>query len=123
MIVAATGIAAAGAAVWLTVRIVNRREKWARRTAVTAVVVGILYPLSAGPGTWLIHHGGFSKATLRFVLALYEPLGLASDHLPKPVDNAMRSYEEWFVDAGWPSKLRASEMNPPDQASDAASAN
>jgi hypothetical protein len=38
--------------VWLTVRIFNRRERWAIRTAVGLVVLSA-YPLSFGPACWL----------------------------------------------------------------------
>jgi hypothetical protein len=44
-------IAFAAFCVWLTVRIVNRREKWAKRTAWTVVVLLLLYPLSVGPAS------------------------------------------------------------------------
>jgi hypothetical protein len=40
--------------IWLTVRIVNRRERWAKWTAV-GLLIGVLvvYPLSLGPACWL----------------------------------------------------------------------
>jgi hypothetical protein len=49
-VLSALGLAFAAFSVWLTVRIIARRERWAKRTA-TALVVMILpgYPLSAGP--------------------------------------------------------------------------
>jgi hypothetical protein len=34
---------------WLTVRIVNRRERWAKWTAVAVVALPVLYVLSSGP--------------------------------------------------------------------------
>jgi hypothetical protein len=40
-------VAFAAFCVWLTVRIVNRRERWAKRLAVTLVITFIIYPLSA----------------------------------------------------------------------------
>jgi hypothetical protein len=43
------GAAYAAFAVWLTVRIINRRERWAKRTAVGLVVLSVLYVLSSGP--------------------------------------------------------------------------
>jgi hypothetical protein len=42
------GVAFAAFCVWLTVRIVNRRERWAKWTA-AGVVLFVLYPLSVGP--------------------------------------------------------------------------
>ncbi|HEY3965188.1 MAG TPA: hypothetical protein VGM05_11605 [Planctomycetaceae bacterium] len=39
--------------VWLTVRIVNRRERWAKWTLAGAVGVPVLYVASFGPIVWL----------------------------------------------------------------------
>jgi hypothetical protein len=38
--------------VWLTVRILNRRERWAKWTAVGLILV-VAYPLGTGPVQWL----------------------------------------------------------------------
>ncbi len=35
--------------VWLTVRIVNRRERWAKRLAWGLIAISAIYPLSSGP--------------------------------------------------------------------------
>jgi hypothetical protein len=51
IILPALAITFAAFCVWLTVRIVNRRERWAKRTAL-AVVVLLGYPLSFGPACW-----------------------------------------------------------------------
>src|SRR5258708_31491364 len=42
--------------VWLAVRIVNRREKWAKWMAVALAVVLVGYPLSFGPACWISDH-------------------------------------------------------------------
>ncbi len=52
-ILPALGVVFAAFVVWLTVRIVNRRERWAKRTALAFVVVLVLYPLSMGPAYWI----------------------------------------------------------------------
>jgi len=44
--------------VWLTVRIVNRREKWAKWTAVGLLGLPLLYVLSFGPACWIDRHPG-----------------------------------------------------------------
>ena len=49
----ALAIAVAAFSIWLAVRIVNRREPWAKWTAVGLVVVLLAYPLSFGPVCWL----------------------------------------------------------------------
>jgi hypothetical protein len=45
-------VALAALYVWLTVRIVNRRERWAKWTLAALVVVAV-YPLSMGPAYWV----------------------------------------------------------------------
>jgi hypothetical protein len=39
--------------VWLTVRVVNRRERWAKWTLAAVVGMPVLYFLSVGPALWL----------------------------------------------------------------------
>jgi hypothetical protein len=56
--------------VWLGVRIFNRREKWAKRTAMGLVLV-LAYPLSFGPACWLISHVGRGAG---FLPTLYWPI-------------------------------------------------
>src|SRR5580765_3004906 len=53
------GIAFAAFCVWLTVRIVNRRERWAKRTLAGGFIFALVagYPLSIGPMWWLDDHG------------------------------------------------------------------
>jgi hypothetical protein len=43
------GVSYAAFCIWLTVRIANRRERWAKRAAVAAAFVPLLYALSSGP--------------------------------------------------------------------------
>jgi len=51
------GFAFAAFCVWLIVRIVNRRESWAKRTLVTVVGVPVLYVASFGPACCLVSSG------------------------------------------------------------------
>jgi hypothetical protein len=55
ILLAVPAIACASFCVWLTVRILNRRERWAKWTA---VVLGlpVLYVPSFGPACWLCEH-------------------------------------------------------------------
>src|SRR4051812_38681991 len=46
------GVALAAISAWLAIRIVNRGERWAKRTAAGLIVLLILYPLSMGPFWW-----------------------------------------------------------------------
>lgn len=45
------GVAFAAVCIWLTVRIINRRERWAKRTL--AAVIILAYPFCAGQLLWL----------------------------------------------------------------------
>jgi hypothetical protein len=77
------GVAFAAFAVWLGVRIVNRRERWVKRTAATIVAVVILYPLSSGPASWLWVHAvpdSLSPKYRAVMEAVYSPLQLIFDH-------------------------------------------
>lgn len=49
----ALAVAFAAFCVWLGVRIVNRRERWAKWMAAVVVALPVLYVLSFGPACWL----------------------------------------------------------------------
>jgi predicted permease len=106
VILGALGVSITAFGVWLTVRLINRRERWAKRTAAVLLGAMILYPLSAGPATWILHHCNLPNPAFRFLLAAYRPMGFVTESSPSSVGNAIRSYEEFFVDIGGPSRLR-----------------
>src|SRR5262249_17764059 len=66
------GVAFAALCVWLTVRIVNRRERWAKRTLAAAIIgVPVLYVATFGPACWItsqLQYGNYA------VSAFYKPL-------------------------------------------------
>src|SRR5665213_3154876 len=62
--------------VWLIVRIVNRRERWAMWTAVLLVLVG--YPLSFGPVCWWCSRQPGSNP--HAIPDLYIPIGQCALH-------------------------------------------
>lgn len=47
------GIVFAAVSVWLTVRIVNRREKWAKWTLAAVLLAPIVYYASCGPALYI----------------------------------------------------------------------
>ena len=49
-------VAFAAICVWLTVRVVNRRERWAKRTLATVVGLPLLYVASFGPMCRYVSH-------------------------------------------------------------------
>jgi len=59
--------------VWLTVRIVNRRERWAKCTLVTTILLPVLYVGSFGPWCWIVSRSA-TETGLVPVPAVFEPL-------------------------------------------------
>jgi glucan phosphoethanolaminetransferase (alkaline phosphatase superfamily) len=92
------GVAFAAFAVWLVVRIINRREKWAKRTAMALVAVLATYLLSFGPACWWlsepiqnfpnVNNGGPPRRVSR----LYVPLGWVVENGPKQFSDRIRWY-------------------------------
>jgi hypothetical protein len=74
----ALAVASAAFCIWLTVRIVNRRERWAKRTGLGLCALVVLYPLSSGPAHWL---------NTRFLPVGPAPMGLASDEADDAPDD------------------------------------
>ena len=68
------GIAFAAFCVWLTVRIVNRRERWAKWTLAALVGVPVLYLASFGPACWL---ASWTNTGAGFLPMIYRPVSLA----------------------------------------------
>jgi hypothetical protein len=55
-ILPALGVMFAAVCVWLTVRIINRKERWAKRTLAGVIGLPVMYVLSVGPMTRLVVH-------------------------------------------------------------------
>jgi hypothetical protein len=98
IILPALGIAFAASFVWLTVRIINRRERWAKRTAV-ALVVLLVYPLSFGPACWWLaspEHMGISIMRSgpphKRASRIYWPMGWVAAMAPGPIRDAIFWY-------------------------------
>ena len=89
------GIGLAAVSVWLTVRIVNRKERWAKRAAVALIVtVLVVYPLSFG----LVHRLG-SRGVLPWSAkpvfeAIYSPALWALHSGPQ----WLRDSINWYID-------------------------
>jgi hypothetical protein len=83
IVLTALAVTFAATCVWLTVRIVNRRERWAKRTAVAITVATILYMLSTGPAAWIWVHAVPDSLSPRYravMETVYSPLGLLFRH-------------------------------------------
>jgi hypothetical protein len=53
IVVSSLAVAFASVCIWLTIRFVNRRERWAKKTLVAIIAVPMLYLLSFGPACWI----------------------------------------------------------------------
>ncbi len=106
------GVAFAALCIWLTVRIINRGERWAKWTAVALACVPILYGLSFGPACWwfpvrtqvrdLDDRGraltiGYDFSAPR----MYWPIGWVAERVPA-VYNAV----SWFSALGTDESIR-----------------
>jgi hypothetical protein len=74
ILVPAIGVFLTAFCIWLTVRIVNRREKWAKRTAIALVLVLGIYPLSIGPFVALYHREMLPEPIKTIALFFYFPI-------------------------------------------------
>lgn len=81
--------------VWLTVRIVNRRERWANWTAATLFGLPVLYVASFGPACWFATKSDgpmVNGEAPRKVSSFYKPLGWTMIKGPKPIANVVKRY-------------------------------
>jgi hypothetical protein len=84
--------------VWVMVRIVNRRERWANRTAVAIAVIVAVYLLSFGPACWLTSRIGGSE----MLPTIYYPITLGmSRQTPNSLDYAIRCCAQMGANPNW----------------------
>jgi hypothetical protein len=91
------GVAFAAFCVWLTVRIVNRREKWAKWTLAAAVGLPVLYVASFGPACWWLlkedeNQQPPSTQTFKRAPAVYEPIAWLYRRAPGSLADAFHAY-------------------------------
>lgn len=55
------GVASAALSVWLAVRVVNRRERWAKWTLAAVIGLPVLYVASFGPVVWATSWDGTTE--------------------------------------------------------------
>jgi hypothetical protein len=73
-----TGVGFAAFCIWLAVRIINRRERWAKRTAVgLGVTLPLLYFASFGPACWFAAAPPGAPGRQAALPVLYRPIGRA----------------------------------------------
>jgi hypothetical protein len=93
-LVPALVVAVAAFCIWLTVRIVNRRERWAKWTLAGVVGVPLLYVASVGPAAWVVNQPWRSARLLWALVAIYYPLDRIDRISPQPIRDAL----DWYVD-------------------------
>jgi hypothetical protein len=57
--------------IWLTVRMINRREWWVKWTLAAVIGVPALYPLSLGPACWITSRLNFGAHSISVI---YRPI-------------------------------------------------
>jgi len=100
-ILAASATMLAAFCIWLTVRIINLRERWAKRTAVVTAGL-VLYILSFGPAWWLANR---CRWCYPGYCAVYWPVGFVAGVSPKPINAAIRRYVRVFGESFGPSPV------------------
>jgi hypothetical protein len=98
--------------VWLAVRFINRRERWAKWALVLAVGLPALYVGSFGPACWVSSHAEMGQTV---VTSMYYPLGFLCVHDYRPfvgrripvASDALIWYSRVFAadDWGWTHTL------------------
>ncbi len=97
-----TGVALAAFCIWLGVRIVNRRERWAKWTAATLVMLFVVYPLSIGPVAWVKTRFAAPSGMFNVALSVvYGPILIVGLYGPQPLRHLFQCYERlWGLDEG-----------------------
>ena len=91
-----TGVAFAAFTVWLTIRIINRRESWAIWTAVGLFVLA-MYPVSFGPACWITSRANVGAWA---VPTIYRPMVCAMRESNR-VHIALDSYARLGSPSSW----------------------
>lgn len=79
-------------AIWLVVRIANRRERWAKWALATLVTVPVVYVLSFGPACHLADQGCISVDSIR---TAYRPVLFTAASRQAPCRQAIHGYAKW----------------------------
>jgi len=100
IVVSVLAVTFAAFCVWLGVRIINRRERWARWTAVALVALLVAYPLSC-PWVWIIFVRVGEPAWAEPVFgSYYAPYSWALRHAPESVQRWEEKYSFWCISDG-----------------------
>ena len=92
------GVVFAAFCVWLTVRIVNRRERWARWTAAGLVALSATYLLSYGIAVRCDRRQLLPSWVRPAGERIYAPIYWLQSEGPKPVRSAVAAYSRAWAD-------------------------
>jgi hypothetical protein len=94
------GIAFAAICIWLTVRIVNRRERWAKWTLAAVIAMPVLYVASFGPACWISSR---TETGAGMVAIVYQPVIkiIFEPAAPDFVRISIVKYAELLSSRGW----------------------
>ena len=94
----ALAVAFAALCVWLGVRIINRRERWAKWTLVGILSLLALYPFSCGPARCLYLKTGAPEWAWSVIDPIYDPLWWVRESGPAWLREGMADYDGWWID-------------------------
>ena len=97
MFIAVFGLVLVAFCIWLTIRSINRPERWNKRLAVCVAIALVAYPLSFGPVTWLMNHDDVPEWMTWPVEIFYWPLAVASAYGPEPLRKVLFWYATLWV--------------------------
>lgn len=89
-------IAFAASCVWLTVRVVSRKERWAKWMLVALALAA--YPISYGPFLYAWTAAGQPIWLGEVFDVAYYPIEQVRRSGPMPVSRAMAAYGNWWID-------------------------
>jgi len=98
LIFPALAVAFAAFCVWLGVRIINRRERWAKWTLAVTILLPVLYVASFGPACWISSH---VNAVAPIVNVAYLPMMWIYDFAPEPIQVSIMWYSRIGAHDGW----------------------
>jgi cytochrome bd-type quinol oxidase subunit 1 len=90
------GVAFAAFCVWLVVRIINRRERWAKWTLAMMIGLPALYVLSIGPAAWTRNRIGDPAWAVAAYMRVYGPINQVYRKSPQAVRNIL----DWYTNVG-----------------------
>ncbi len=83
--------------VWLVVRIVNRRERWAKWTLAIYIGLPLLYIVGFGPACWISSRANMGAS---FVTAVYGPV-VKKVPVPSVLAVVIDGYSRLGASSGW----------------------